>query len=43
MDEGTELALGFHAANNMIAALLITSDFTVFKRILYLKIYQNPL
>ena len=31
MDEGTELALGFHAANNMIAALLITSDFTVFQ------------
>lgn len=31
MDEGTELALGFHAANNMMAALLITSDFTVFK------------
>ena len=31
MDEGTELALGFHAANNMMAALLITSDFTVFQ------------
>lgn len=31
MDEGTELALGFHAANNMVAALLITSDFTVFQ------------
>ena len=31
MDEGTELALGFHAANNMTAALLITSDFTVFQ------------
>ncbi|WP_322550229.1 type II CAAX endopeptidase family protein [Flavobacterium psychraquaticum] len=31
MDEGTELALGFHAANNMAAALLITSDFTVFQ------------
>ena len=31
MDGGTELALGFHAANNMVAALLITSDFTVFQ------------
>lgn len=31
MDEGTELALGFHAANNMVASLLITSDYTVFQ------------
>lgn len=31
MDEGTELALGFHAANNIIASLLITSDYTVFQ------------
>jgi membrane protease YdiL (CAAX protease family) len=31
MDEGTELALGFHAANNMVASLLVTSDFTVFQ------------
>jgi membrane protease YdiL (CAAX protease family) len=31
MDEGTELALGFHAANNMIASLLLTSDYTVFQ------------
>ena len=29
MDEGTELALGFHAANNLTAALLITSDWSV--------------
>jgi hypothetical protein len=29
MDEGTELALGFHAANNLISALLITSDYSV--------------
>lgn len=26
MDEGMELALGFHAANNLIGALLITTD-----------------
>lgn len=31
MDEGTELALGFHAANNMVASLLVTTDFTVFQ------------
>jgi membrane protease YdiL (CAAX protease family) len=31
MDEGTELALGFHAANNMIAAVLVTADWTVFQ------------
>lgn len=31
MDEGTELALGFHAANNMVASLLVTSDYTVFQ------------
>lgn len=31
MDEGIELALGFHAANNLIGALLITSDWSVFK------------
>ncbi len=31
MDEGLELALGFHAANNLITALLITSDGTAFQ------------
>ncbi len=28
MDEGIELALGFHLGNNLMAALLITSDFS---------------
>ncbi|WP_188050297.1 CPBP family intramembrane glutamic endopeptidase [Flavobacterium sp. GP15] len=28
MDEGMELALGFHAANNLIGALLVTADWT---------------
>jgi membrane protease YdiL (CAAX protease family) len=28
MDEGLELSLGFHAANNLITALLVTSDWT---------------
>jgi len=31
MDEGLELALGFHAANNLIGALLVTSDWSVFQ------------
>ena len=31
MDEGMELALGFHAANNLITALLVTSDWTAFQ------------
>jgi len=31
MDEGTELAIGFHAANNIVAAVLITTDWTVFQ------------
>jgi membrane protease YdiL (CAAX protease family) len=31
MDEGLELAIGFHAANNLIAALLLTADWTVFQ------------
>ncbi|RZJ74507.1 MAG: CPBP family intramembrane metalloprotease, partial [Flavobacterium sp.] len=31
MDEGTELAIGFHAANNLIAALLVTADWTAFQ------------
>jgi membrane protease YdiL (CAAX protease family) len=31
MDEGLELALGFHAANNLFTALLVTSDWTVFQ------------
>ena len=28
MDEGLELALGFHAANNLVTVLLVTSDWT---------------
>lgn len=31
MDEGLELALGFHAANNLIGALLMTADWTAFQ------------
>ncbi|WHT73667.1 CPBP family intramembrane metalloprotease [Myroides odoratimimus] len=31
MDDGVELALGFHAANNLIGVLLVTSDWTAFQ------------
>lgn len=31
MDEGIELALGFHAANNLVTALLVTSTWTAFQ------------
>ena len=31
MDEGIELALGFHIANNLLTALLVTADWTVFQ------------
>ena len=31
MDEGIELALGFHAANNLTTALLVTSSWTAFQ------------
>jgi membrane protease YdiL (CAAX protease family) len=31
MDEGIELALGFHASNNIMTALLVTSSWTVFQ------------
>lgn len=31
MDEGIELALGFHAANNLVTALLVTANWTAFQ------------
>lgn len=31
MDEGIELTLGFHAANNIVAAVLVTTNWTVFR------------
>ncbi|WP_378187776.1 type II CAAX prenyl endopeptidase Rce1 family protein [Aquimarina sp. W85] len=31
MDEGMELALGFHAANNIVAAVLVTTNWSVFQ------------
>lgn len=31
MDDGVELAFGFHTANNLVGALLVTSDWTAFQ------------
>ncbi|WP_340074074.1 CPBP family intramembrane glutamic endopeptidase [Leptobacterium sp. I13] len=31
MDDGLELAIGYHAANNLITALLVTADWTAFQ------------
>ena len=31
MDEGTELTLGLHAVNNIIAAFFVTTNWTVFQ------------
>ncbi|MEO2128867.1 MAG: CPBP family intramembrane glutamic endopeptidase [Christiangramia sp.] len=31
MDEGIELSLGFHAANNLLTALIVTADWTAFQ------------
>jgi len=42
MDEGTELALGFHAANNLFTALLVTADWTVFQTHSILKDITDP-
>jgi len=42
MDEGMELALGFHAGNNLIGALLVTADWTAFETNSVLKDVSNP-
>lgn len=42
LDEGLELALGFHAANNLMTALLVTSDWTVFQTNSILKDISEP-
>ena len=42
MDEGTELALGFHAANNLISALLITADYSVLQTHAIFKDLSKP-
>lgn len=42
MDEGIELALGFHAGNNLIGALLVTADWTAFQTNSVLKDVSEP-
>lgn len=42
MDEGMELAIGFHAANNLFTALLVTSDWTAFQTHSILKDVSEP-
>jgi membrane protease YdiL (CAAX protease family) len=42
MDEGLELSLGFHAANNLFTALLVTADWTAFQTHSVLKDMSEP-
>ena len=42
MDEGLELALGFHAANNLFTALLVTADWTAFQTYSVFKDISDP-
>ncbi|QDO94731.1 CPBP family intramembrane metalloprotease [Formosa sediminum] len=42
MDEGMELSLGFHAANNLFTALLVTSDWSALQTYSILKDISEP-
>lgn len=42
MDEGLELSLGFHAANNLFTALLVTADWTAFQTHSIFKDISDP-
>lgn len=42
MDEGMELSLGFHAANNLFTALLVTANWTAFQTHSVLKDVSDP-
>ena len=42
MDEGLELSLGFHAANNLFIILLVTADWTAFQTHSILKDNSDP-
>ncbi len=42
MDEGMELALGFHAGNNLLTAVLVTADWTAFQTNSILKDISDP-
>lgn len=43
MDEGLELSLGFHAANNLVASLLVTADWTAFNTESIFKDVSSPI
>lgn len=42
MDEGMELGLGFHAANNLVSAILVTADWQVFQTYSIFKDISDP-
>ena len=42
MDEGIELAIGFHVANNLITAILVTADWTAFQTASLYKDVSTP-
>ncbi|MFC2110045.1 lysostaphin resistance A-like protein [Bacteroidota bacterium] len=42
MDEGLELSLGFHAANNLVTALLVTANWTAFQTHSVFKDMSDP-
>lgn len=42
MDDGMELALGFHAGNNLLIALFVTADWTVFQTTSIFKYIGEP-
>lgn len=42
MDDGLELALGFHLANNLFTALLVTADWTAFQTYSIFKDLSDP-
>lgn len=42
MDDGIELALGYHAGNNLLAALFVTTDWSVFRTHAIFKDISEP-
>lgn len=42
LDDGTELALGFHAANNIVAAIFVTQSWVVFQTDALFISYSEP-
>lgn len=42
MDEGIELAIGFHVANNLLTALIVTAEWTAFQTESLFKDISNP-